>query len=412
MDGKSHKQREQCPQRSISSLRWHAARMGPSTTYTSLSLDISIYTRLHSPKGENSIIKAFRKGVFVQDLRVLTARLHGLCAESQALDAFLGWLLEQASGLEAMSLCRDSAFCLLGTRMGCLKHLELQSFRSVDLSPLSLAQMPILETLCINGVDKQTTAFTVDVTACSHLRQLALKRTVVQRLVRRPSCRLSCHTDFMCAHHQSDVWTSHMRTVLNSAEHIELYCSDGAFSPSARGIFASLPDVKVLTMSGQGLDNETLLPKCMPMDGLQVERLRILRLNADAIKCCIPAGLLNLEELFVMAKQELLLKFEDLGVTFRTLKLFYAFGNPQGSTEYDLLFRTLPILVKRGLCIETVEGDTDGKHVSSNSKCLYLGPLKGEQLSMRALYKIVSWFARECKCGACFTCLRAAGSVK
>ncbi len=301
MSGESQKQREQCTQRSISSLKWHAARMGESTT--SLSLDISIHTRLHCPRGENPLIKAFRKGVFLQNVKFLIARLRGICAESQVLDAFLGWLLEQSPGLEAMSLCRDSAFSLLGTKLCHLKHLELQSFSTVDLSPLSLAQMPILETLCIDGMHNHTTVSAMDVTKCSHLKQLALKRTIVQRLIRPHRCRLSCHTAFMAADHQTDVWTPHMKTVLNSAEHIELYCSDGGLSLPARGIVKSLPDVKVLTMSGQVLSDDSLLAKCMPDSGVPImENLRKLTMHADTLQCCIPAGFAKLEELVVMTR--------------------------------------------------------------------------------------------------------------
>ena len=384
--------------------------MGSSTT--SLSLDISIYTRLHCPRGENPLIKAFRKGVFVQNLRFLTARLRGPSASSQALDAFFKWLLKQTLGLEAMSLCRDSEFSSLGTRLGKLKHLELRSFKVVHLSSLSLAQMPVLETLCIDGSDKHTAVAAIDAVVCSHLRQLALKRTIVQRLTRQPSCQLSCVTNFMTAHYQTEVWTSHMKTVLNSAEHIELSDGDGEISQSAHGTPAALPDMKALAMSGRVIDDETLLPKCMPVDGVPMQNLRVLAMHADTIKCCIPAGLPNLRELIVMAEQGLLLRFEDLEGTFMTLKMFYAFGTPRESTEYDLLFRTLPSLVKRRLCIEAVEGDMLSKPICSSSKCLYLRSLKDEKLSMSALYDIVSRLAKQCKCGACFTCLRAANCIE
>ncbi len=113
-----------------------------------------------------------------------------------------------------------------------------------------------------------------------------------------------------------------------------------------------------------------------------------------------------------MTKQDLLLKFEDLEATFSTLTTFCALGKPRGSTEYDLLFKTLPVLVKRGLCMEAVEGDVNTKHISSSSKCLYMRSLKNRQLSMDALCDIVSRLARQCKCGACFTCLRAAGCME
>ena len=318
------------------------------------------------------------------------------------------WLLQQSPGLESLTLCQDSYFSIGSIKLDCLKHLELQAFRVVDVSAHIVTQLPVLETLCLDGFHEYTSVSEIDLAECCHLRRLALKNTVMQRLIRRLSCQLSCHMSFLCRNYRA-LWSPNMKAILRSAEHIGLYCGDSFPSQAACGIFAHLPCMQALTMSGQIMRDIFLLVRCMPVGGLPVRNLRILTMHADSMRCWIPGGFPNLEELVIIAKEDLLLAFDDQEATFSTLKTFYAFGEPLNTHEYDLLVRTLPTLMRRGLCMEAEEGLIGSKRYSSRSKCLYLKPLKDEQLSIGALYKRASQLARQCRCGACFTCLRAAG---
>ena len=166
--------------------------------------------------------------------------------------------------------------------------------------------------------------------------------------------------------------------------------------------------MQVLTMSGQGLRDACVLEKCMPVCG-QHRCLKVLAMHADKMQCNIPAGLPSLEELYVMAEQDLVLAFSDQDATFSTLKTFYACGDPLISCEYDLLIMTTPILVKRGLYMESVEALMSSSSFSRLGKGLYLRPIQAEQLSIWGLHKRASRLAKQCRCGACYTCLKAAG---
>ena len=70
----------------------------------------------------------------------------------------------------------------------------------------------------------------------------------------------------------------------------------------------------------------------------------------------MPASLPYLEEVIVTAKQDSLLKLEYFEAGFTTQETTYALGESP-----EQLFRTLPVLVKRGLCIEAIEGDINGE---------------------------------------------------
>ncbi len=91
--------------------------------------------------------------------------------------------------------------------------------------------------------------------------------------------------------------------MLNSAEHVEL-CSTDSYSgrflgwnQDMCGMFASLPCMRVLTVSGEALKDTSLLARCMPVSRLPMQSLRVLVLHADRIKCRIPVGFPNLKEL-------------------------------------------------------------------------------------------------------------------
>ncbi len=398
-------QKDQHTQRIISGLHWIAARAGPATT--ELSLEIWTCKAVSASRCSNPFVQAFSKSGPLDNLKRMHTHLFSPAGAGAAVEIFLKWLLERIPGLETLTVQQEADFSFAAIQLAHLKHLELYAFRMVDVRDLIATQLPVLETLCMDGYPNYTIVRGVDVSECRHLRRLAFKDTLVQRLIRQLSSRLSCRLNILGRDHMA-VWNPDMQAILKTAEDIRLRCGDFFPCQAVQGIFAHLPSMRSLTMSGQGLRDAYLLGKCMPACGLHM-CLRVLAMHADKMRCYIPAGLPNLEELYVMAKQDLVLGFAAQDIIFSSLKKFYAFGDPLTCCEYGLLIMTVPVLAKRGLYLESVEALVSSKNFRAGSKCLYLRPTQAEQLSIGALHKRVSQLAWQCRCGACYTCLRAAG---
>ena len=192
--------------------------------------------------------------------------------------------------------------------------------------------------------------------------------------------------NIMCINSEIVAW-DWVKSMLNSAEEVELYSKD-SYSSGVDGMFASLPRVQILTMSGQVLKQLFLLTRCMPKSGLPVESLRVLALHADEIHCWIPAGFPKLQELVIKAKKDLQLSFQDPLKTFSTLKTFYAFGEPLTTHGYDPLLEMQLTLMKQGLCIEAVRAVAPSREYGLRSNGLYLRPLNSEKLSIGGLYEL------------------------
>ena len=415
-------------QRIISCLKWAAARMGSATT--TMTLDLTVCElwpwRLYTCEmlKHNHIIAATSKKKPLNNLRCLTLRLlhspdgyHCPRAhyEEDILEHFLWWLLADVPCLEALCLRRDTSlyYSLAVVGLDCLKHLELQTIRPLDVVCLAKTRLLVLETLCINGRNPTYSAVgSIDVAGYECLRQLALRNITLPHVIRRSSCQLNCHMNIMCSSNESADWGL-VNYMLNSAEQVELY-SKNSCSFGVDGMFACMPRTQVLTMSGQVLKQLFLLTRCITKSGLPVEGLRVLVLHADNIHCWIPAGFPNLEELVVKAKENLKLSFVDPVRTFSILKSFHAFGEPLTTDGSDPLLEMQFTLMKRGLCVEAVRAVTPaaGRGFSRHSNGLYMRPLNGRKLSIGALYDIVSQRAKNCSCGACFTCLRSAGHIE
>jgi hypothetical protein len=54
----------------------------------------------------------------------------------------------------------------------------------------------------------------------------------------------------------------------------------------------------------------------------------------------------------------------------------------------------------------------EGERVNSDASCIYLKPIGAPDVSVRELFTTVERLAKKCRCGACFACLREAGSIK
>ena len=260
---------------------------------------------------------------------------YGAHYEEDVLEHFLWWLLNDAPCLEALSLRQDTSlyYSLAVAGLDRLKHLEMQNIRYQDVVCLAKARLPVLETLCINGKDPNDAgADSIDMARYGCLRRLALKTITLPRVIRQSNCQLICNLDILCCDNDSAKWGL-VKSMLSSTEQVELFSSTSHYESSpglARGVcgmFASLPCMQILKVSGEVLSDTSLLATCMPVGGLPMQSLRVFVLHAFTIKCRTPAGFPNLEELVVKAEQELLLDFEDYKTAFSTLRTFYAFGS-------------------------------------------------------------------------------------
>ena len=393
--------------------------MGPATTKMTLDLTICELQRCNT--FDNHLTAATSKMSSLTNLRSLTLRLlhtidrqRSVRYEQAILDNFSSWLLAKAPCLEALSFRQDAFifFSLAVSGLDRLKHLELRTIRPSDMGCLTEIELPVLETLCINGINTKYWAVqNIDLAKYGCLRQLAMKNIIVPHVIRLSDCKLNCHMNVMCVNNRS-LHRTLVKSMLSSAEQVELY-SKNRCSFDGCGMFASLPRMQVLKVSGKALSQFSLLTGCMPKSGLPVESLRVLILHGGYVTCRIPVGFPNLEELIVRARGYLSLDFEDPKTTFNTLKNFYAYGQPLTSHKYDQLCELLFNLSERGLRMEVVTAAYTNKGYGG-LRCdgLYLRPLEGEKLSIGVLYNIVSQLARQCRCGACFTCLRATGCIE
>ena len=290
-------------------MEWVAARMGPATT--KMTLDLTICELQCFDAWDNHLIAAASKKGSLTNLRCLTLRLlHTIDGQRSAhheqaiLKGFSRWLLAEAPCLEALSFRQDALIfsSLAVGGLDRLKHLELRTIRPSDTGCLTKRGLPVLETLCINGLDKDYMAIeNIDVERCGCLRELAMKNIIVPHVVRRPNCKLNCHMNIMCCDNGSPEWAS-VKSMLSSTEQVELY-SNNRCSFDGYGMFASLPRMQVLKVSGYLSYQHSLLKGCMPRSGLPVESLRVLILHGgDYVPCEIPARFPNLEELFIRAR--------------------------------------------------------------------------------------------------------------
>ncbi len=124
------------------------------------------------------------------------------------------------------------------------------------------------------------------------------------------------------------------------------------------------------------------------------------------MKCCIPSGLPNLEELVLFAEGAAEVSFEDPKATLTALKAFHIYGEPLRMDKKDEL-QMLKVTASKGLWVSYVSANRP----KCTGSCMYLRPIAAPELSFEELQDRVRRLARQCRCKACFECLRRAGCL-
>ena len=404
----------------LSSLDWIAARIGPGTSTLSIrfwALDINAR---HGK--EAALVQAFQGHAHLTQLKCLEILDQTLSNRGMAVIAlFSDWLLRRVPVLRALNLAASSwRFAGGNISFDHLQHLQIGADSLHGCQLQAAVQLPLLQTLCIDGGVVEFLA-KIDVTGCQQLRQLALKNVDMETIHRQPSCQLDIDVGSL----DNDLHAllmSTMRPHVGAGDSIHLLIDAGEPLPdSAQGLLGTLPSLQTLKVywthftskygKGDPKDNEAqpLLMSLMPSVG-PVSNLKVIVILGVDMKCAVPAGLPNLEELVIWMNNSLELSFEDPSAISKALIKFYAYAeildvNKKDMQQISKHFGTA------GLTLSAVVAPADGTMRKFPGCCIFLKPASAADPLMEEVFATAYRLAQACRCGACFDCLRTAGCV-
>lgn len=409
--------------RVTSALLWAAKHIGAGTG--SLDLCIRAYEGTSRFGGDSMMIHAFARQAQLGHLRCLKSDLRTVIHKHPLLEVFLYWLVQHAPGLGAISL-RQHRIHAANISHQHLRHLQVKGSAFPSASFHIAAQMPLLETLHIEGPGVGVVIDEINASRCEHLRLLVVRKASVQKLLSDSGCRVGISLRDIW-YDLSVLWADPISSLLGSAHHLDPDPSDGELfaSETTHGFFEMLPCMDVLTLSWLGnvhsrsyrapedfdalaaqlsLAPELLLTSLMPASGQPLWNLKVIVIETSTMRGCIPAKLPNLEKIVVMAHRLLQLTFEDPVATASALKKLYFFGQ-QGTAISHQMLGMLGNSIRHGLTLVTVSAAEAGEHARRGSSCTYLWSTTEHDVSINELYRMVSQLAGMCRCGACFQCL-------
>ena len=349
--------------------------------------------------------------------------------------AFKEWILTQAPHIEALHfLYGDYHLTAFAGRLHRLKHVEMDADAFAQGVSQAARELPCLETLYLHISEFYQGAREVNMLGCQHLRHLVLKSRYryICSVLHEPECRLGIHADVSsyCDPEQED-WAALQQKLQDAKD----FCVKGYMPhqdsqvPWRPGVRGQLKVVETLTLDWSvqyyepsmymaAEDSEDMVKCCMPVNGpLQSLKVLIIRAEAD-MWCRIPSGLPNLEELVLHAKGYAKVSFESQRSTFSVkLKSLYIlsehglYTEDKGGNVEDLgrlSLRVVRNLARRGLTTSCVSARGDSRRGPS---CMYLRPIMARELTYEELHDKVNKLARQCRCSACFDCLRRAGCL-
>ena len=432
-------------------LKWAAARVGPDTlsfevkrghiaTWLAGCLPEALLCALKEPLSDKA---------YLSQLRCFSCELHIMYpseAQAAAVRAFYEWISMQAPHIEALHFpYRDPYLTAFAGRLQHLKHVEMDADAFVQGVSQAARQLPCLETLHLHIEEMSRGQGEVNVLECQHLKHLVLesKYRFIQSVLHEPKCSLAIHanvgTYFQPLQHKE--WTA-LRQSLREAKHLVFsvkdYKPDGSRAvPWRPGLRGHLDYIETLTLDwpvcwqyGPGPtqpdvyvaaeDSEDMMDSCMPLNRQPFSSLKILIIRAEGgMWCHIPSCLPNLEELILHAKGYAKVSFESPRSTFSAkLKSLYILSendlytmDKSGNFEdmAQLNSRIVKILAGKGLTTSIVSAADRDNH--RGPSCVYLRPIKARELTYRELHDRVNRLARQCRCRACFECLRRAGRL-
>ena len=414
-------------QRTVSSLTWVAKRTDAATT--SLALAFTLHGT-YASKAKCTTLPLVFSDAEVSNLRCLTFSAKDYF--DPALYDFLDWLLPRAPKLEAASLCMTTGHLPAS-------HVTFQHMRHLVMTanwnqgPFLLAQqLPALETLRINtyGILGQEV---VDISGCKRLRQLVLSDPV-PRLIWDTAGAGSCPVAFELLNqyiYVSGGIFKALREQASLAQHVivdaQYHPNDGkSMNKAVRGLLGAFSSMRVLTWKWQvhykaqcpsevefHATADQYFASYMPHAGVPLLNLETIIITAHSMRWTFPRAsqLPNLRQLVVKASGRLQIGFRDPIGALSKLSSMHLFGHsyePHGRDQLGLA-KGSNALMERGLVLGMASTAQHGPNRRPAS-CLYLRPVGTQELSIDELWTTVKQLA-QCRCGACFDCLRRAGCI-
>ena len=319
-----------------------------------------------------------------------------------------------------------------------LKHVEVDANGFAQGVTHVATQLPCLETLYLH-VDKSYWGHgEVNVRGCQHLRHLVLKSDsrYIGSVLHEPKCRLGISANVGDYSPMGREEWAALQQSLHSTKDFHFSVKSymphrDSQAPWRPGVHGHLKVAETLTLDWPvhcthgtpdtrvaAEDSENLVESCMPVDGQPFSSLKVLIIRAEGgMRCHIPDGLPKLEELVLHARGYAKVSFEKPNSTFSALQTCYILSERHlytedkcGSVEDMDQMKTqlVSILAGRSLTTSFVSARGDSYR---GSACMYLRPITARELTYEELHDRVNRLARQCRCSACFDCLRRAGCL-
>ena len=405
--------------RCLAGLKWAAKRVGPSTQC--LELFLSAWNCDEFSRADKELRASF-DSAHLHLGQLLCLRAYVYCRDDTSLACPFLWLLQCTPNLLALSMGDMPLPLPKFLRFRSLRHLELGG-RSLQFNFQPAQQLPVLQTLCINGYESELPE--VDLLGCRQLSKLFMYGCSTQRLLLEPACHFSADVGILSDYPVERAWRAPFEGFLRSVRELSLFCQEPDYiSLDNKGLLAGLPCLAVLNVNwpeewsgGDEPDRnafvdgaECLLTNCLASDGPPVLSLRVIIIMAASMQARIPGHLPNLEQLVILAEGRAELSFEEPEATILALKQFYAFGQPLKPDGMDAV-RMSAALEGTGRALGAAWAQTAGRGFNGGSSCVYLRPEAARELPIQDLYDHVNGLARLCRCGACFHCLSETGCL-
>ena len=422
-------------------MRWAAARLGLGTLSFEIKASGELLTAALldiSGLREALLAKACHLKCFSFEV------LPGFCSDEamQAMEAFQAGLVIQGHQMAALRLMKHAPWlstCV--ARMQNLKHLEMEAHAFVKGVAQSARQLlPNLETLCLHE-EFNVAHGDIDMRGCHCLRHLVVKGGDPQPVLVEPGCQLGIQLQHLGG---LALRTLPVRQVSNAFTGSHLFADYGSRSSPRLALHEHPASIEALRLSWPGhwgvctfpklneapneqpgfggryvgSQAESTLRRYMPVRGQPWRNLTSLVIWSDrsvspeVMTCCIPKGLPNLEEVVLLAHGGATVSFEDPITTFSALKALHIFGQPLiMDMDSDTMHQVSNILATQGLVLNTVSADSFvwGKIEFNSGTCMYLRPTTEQDLPLLQLYERVRELGEQCRCKACFQCLKRAG---
>lgn len=410
-------------------LKWIEAHLGHITHTLEVRAPHSMTTALlcRSPGLKEALLsKACTLMCFIFE------KLHGWPSDagySAEPEEFPGWVLEQARQIEAVK------FLGYGVRLGAcpgrlqnLKHLEMDGYAfTEEIKRDARLLLPSLETLYLHE-ERLWPREELDLLGCQHLKHLVVEGAHAPPVLHEPECGLGRHVSSFALRFLPERQAPEATpdSVPRPNGYADAPPKRAVEALTLRAMHWDTCTFQLREISGwsNNLEEEALLKGYMPAIVPQPpagsrhawSNLKSLVLWArGAINCCIPRGLPNLEEVVLLGHKAAEVLFEDPVAIFSTVKTFYIFGQPL-TTDMDsnIMRHVSDNLAGRGLLISTMSSNSIYRAETEHdvgSLCMYVRPSSEPELSHTQLYDRVRTLAGQCRCKACFECLRRAGTL-